>query len=223
VQDNQHSNVCVARVSTSDICSIEDLAAAKDVTTVIQLKVNGMEEEAVIAVQLMLCEYLDNISLRSSMAQKQIELCARLMIEKHPHLPFPSAFNVFFTDALCKKFGDYYGRMDIPTLMGWLDIFERRYFEQVEERAYQEHQSTKGEKANYAEIIKENAGYVQMPESLERKMHIKRESTLADDIRYRVISDNSYLFSVMACEDAQREIEKLINDELIKNNIFNLD
>lgn len=225
VQDNQHSNVCVAKVSTSDVRCVDDLVATKDTMTVIQFKSQGMEEEAIIAVQLMLCEYLENISLRSSMTQKQIELCSRLMIEKHPHLPFPSAFNVFFMDALCKKFGDHYGRIDIPTLMGWLDKFEHDYFEQVEEKSYQEHFSTKGEKANFAAIIAANAEdeVVPMPESLEKKLHLKRERTIADDIRHRVITANAHLFSTLPLEEAQKKIENLINDELISNGIFNLE
>jgi hypothetical protein len=62
-----------------------------------------------------------------------------------------------------------------------------------------------------------------MPESLLKKMHLKREETLEDKIRAKVIRENSNLFSTLSFEDAQKQITNLINDELIKNNIFNLE
>lgn len=221
VQDNQHSNICVAKVSTSDICSVEDLVTAKDMTTVIQLKAQGMEQETAMAVQLMLCEYLENISLRSSMTQKQIELCSRLMIEKHPHLPFPSAFNVFFMDALCKKFGDHYGRMDIPTLMGWLQQFEQNYFEQVEEQAYQEHVSTKGDNANFVDILQKHKALaapedeaVPMPDDFFKNL---REKKRRKEIEERVHKENMHLYSHMSVEEADSIIDALIKNELSNN------
>lgn len=221
VQDNQHSSICVAKVSTSDICSVEDLVTAKDMTTVIQLKAQGMEQETAMAVQLMLCEYLENISLRSSMTQKQIELCSRLMIEKHPHLPFPSAFNVFFMDALCKKFGDHYGRMDIPTLMGWLQKFEQNYFEQVEEQAYQEHVSTKGDNANFVDILQKHKALaapedeaVPMPDDFFKNL---REKKRRKEIEERVHKENMHLYSHMSVEEADSIIDALIKNELSNN------
>lgn len=221
VQDNQHSSICVAKVSTSDICSVEDLVTAKDMTTVIQLKAQGMEQETAMAVQLMLCEYLENISLRSSMTQKQIELCSRLMIEKHPHLPFPSAFNVFFMDALCKKFGDHYGRMDIPTLMGWLQQFEQNYFEQVEEQAYQEHVSTKGDNANFVDILQKHKALaapedeaVPMPDDFFKNL---REKKRRKEIEERVHKENMHLYSHMSVEEADSIIDALIKNELSNN------
>lgn len=221
MQDNQHSNICVAKVSTSDICSVEDLVTAKDMTTVIQLKAQGMEQETAMAVQLMLCEYLENISLRSSMTQKQIELCSRLMIEKHPHLPFPSAFNVFFMDALCKKFGDHYGRMDIPTLMGWLQQFEQNYFEQVEEQAYQEHVSTKGDNANFVDILQKHKALaapedeaVPMPDDFFKNL---REKKRRKEIEERVHKENMHLYSHMSVEEADSIIDALIKNELSNN------
>lgn len=221
VQDNQLSSICVAKVSTSDICSVEDLVTAKDMTTVIQLKAQGMEQETAMAVQLMLCEYLENISLRSSMTQKQIELCSRLMIEKHPHLPFPSAFNVFFMDALCKKFGDHYGRMDIPTLMGWLQQFEQNYFEQVEEQAYQEHVSTKGDNANFVDILQKHKALaapddeaVPMPDDFFKNL---REKKRRKEIEERVHKENMHLYSHMSVEEADSIIDALIKNELSNN------
>lgn len=221
VQDNQLSSICVAKVSTSDICSVEDLVTAKDMTTVIQLKAQGMEQETAMAVQLMLCEYLENISLRSSMTQKQIELCSRLMIEKHPHLPFPSAFNVFFMDALCKKFGDHYGRMDIPTLMGWLQKFEQNYFEQVEEQAYQEHVSTKGDNANFVDILQKHKALaapedeaVPMPDDFFKNL---REKKRRKEIEERVHKENMHLYSHMSVEEADSIIDALIKNELSNN------
>lgn len=221
VQDNQRSSICVAKVSTSDICSVEDLVTAKDMTTVIQLKAQGMEQETAMAVQLMLCEYLENISLRSSMTQKQIELCSRLMIEKHPHLPFPSAFNVFFMDALCKKFGDHYGRMDIPTLMGWLQQFEQNYFEQVEEQAYQEHVSTKGDNANFVDILQKHKALaapedeaVPMPDDFFKNL---REKKRRKEIEERVHKENMHLYSHMSVEEADSIIDALIKNELSNN------
>ena len=54
-------------------------------------------------------------------------------------------------------------------------------------------------------------------------MHIKREETLAEKIRAKVIKENSHLFSTLSFEDAQKQITSIINDELIKQGIFNLD
>jgi hypothetical protein len=97
----------------------------------------------------------------------------------------------------------------------------------VDEQAYAEHMSTKGDKGidlmALAKSREQAEEVVAMPDSLKKIAHIKREETLADKIRAQVIKENSHLFSTMSFEDAQKQITNLINDELIKHNIFNLD
>jgi hypothetical protein len=171
-------------------------------------------------------DYLDMVDLRSSMNPKQVLLASQLIVEKHPHLPI-KALDVFFKDAVCGEFGHHYNRMDIPTLMQWLHKFENNYFDMVEEQAYAEHMSTKGDKGidlvALAKSREQAEEVVAMPDSLKKKMHIKREETLADKIRAQVIKENSHLFSTLSFEDAQKQITSIINDELIKQGIFNLD
>ena len=224
MQQTKQDSAQLKRYEQTAICSVADLVKSNNSPNVIELVHRGERPSVVAMVQLALCEYLDTVSLRSTMNDMQIEKAANLMVDKHPHLPV-LAFAIFFQDAMCNEFGPHYGRMDIPTLMGWIQKFEHDYFEQVEEKSYQEHFSTKGENANYAAIIAANAEdeAVPMPESLERMMHLKRERTIADDIRHRVITANAHLFSTLPLEEAQKKIENLINDELISNGIFNLE
>lgn len=224
MQQTKQDSVQLRRSEQTAIYSVADLVKSNNSPNVIELVHRGERPSVVAMVQLALCEYLDTVSLRSTMNDMQIEKAANLMVDKHPHLPV-QAFAIFFQDAMCNEFGPHYGRMDIPTLMGWIQKFEHDYFEQVEEKSYQEHFSTKGENANYAAIIAANAEdeAVPMPESLEKKLHLKRERTIADDIRHRVITANAHLFSTLPLEEAQKKIENLINDELISNGIFNLE
>lgn len=221
-----------AEVTTSNaIVRIDDLVADPNPITIIQMVVQGGQTDAASMIKIALCEYLENINLRSSMSEKQVDIAVSLMIEKHPHLPIAS-FPLFFKDALCGKFGEHYGRMDIPTLMRWLQKFENDYFDMVEEQSYSTHQSTKGDKANYTAIImnqtalaqsSEDDEIVPMPESLEKKLGLKHEHTIADEIRERVIKENSHLFSTMDFDKAQEYIVELINNELMGHGIFNLD
>jgi hypothetical protein len=169
-------------------------------------------------------DYLEMVDLRNTMNPKQVLFAAQLITEKHPHFPL-KAFDVFFKNAMCGEYGHHYNRMDIPTLMQWLQKFENEYFDMVEEQAYAEHQSTKGDKGINLMALAQSRheDTVPMPDSLKVKWHIKREETLADKIRAKVIKENHMLFSQVSFEEAQARINSLINDELIKHNIFNLD
>ena len=171
-------------------------------------------------------DYLDMVDLRSTMNPAQVLLASQLIIEKHPHLPIKS-LDVFFRNCVCGEYGPHYNRMDIPTLMQWLQKFHQSYDEMVDEQAYAEHMSTKGDKGidlmALAQSREQAEEVVAMPDSLKKMAHIKREETLADKIRAQVIKENSHLFSTLSFEDAQKQITSLINDELIKQGIFNLD
>lgn len=162
-------------------------------------------------------DYLEMVDLRSSMNPRQVLLASQLIVEKHPHLPI-KALDVFFKDAVCGEFGHHYNRMDIPTLMSWLQKFENDYFDMVEEQAYQAHQSTKGDNANFVDILNRNDDAVPMPESLQRMLKLKREETQVEKIRSKVIKDNMHLFSAMSLEDAEKVIEGIVNEQLKRLN-----
>ena len=170
--------------------------------------------------------YQNAVGLNHPMNEAQVLLCAKFMIEKHPHLPL-KALDIFFDEAIQGNLGQHYNRMDIPTMLQWLKKFENDYFEMVDEQAYAEHTSTKGDKGvDLMAIIKskeQGEEVVEMPDSIKKQLHIKREETLADKIRAKVIKENSHLFSTLSFEDAQQQITNLVNDELIKQGIFNLD
>lgn len=170
--------------------------------------------------------YQNAVGLNHPMNEAQVLLCAKFMIEKHPHLPI-KALDIFFDEAIQGNLGHHYNRMDIPTMLQWLKKFENDYFDMVDEQAYAEHMSTKGDKGidlmALAKSKEQGEDIIAMPESLQRAMHLKREETLADKIRAKVIKENSHLFSTLSFEDAQKQITSLINDELIKHNIFNLE
>jgi hypothetical protein len=164
-------------------------------------------------------DYLEMVDLRSTMNPRQVLLASQLIMEKHPHLPI-KALDVFFKDAVCGEFGHHYNRMDIPTLMSWLQKFENDYFEMVEEQAFQAHQSTKGDNANFMDILnrKKDDDAVPMPESLQKMLKLKREETQEEKIRAKVIKDNVHLFSAMSLEDAEKVIEGIVNEQLKKLN-----
>lgn len=186
----------------------------------------GGVEQLTLHIASMINDYLEMVGVKNTMNERQVLMAAQLIVEKHPHLPVKS-LEVFFKDCVAGEFGPHYNRMDIPTLMQWLQKFENNYFDMVEEQAYAEHMSTKGDKGidlmALAKSKEQAEELTAMPESLLKKMHLKREETLEDKIRAKVIRENSNLFSTLSFEDAQIQITNLINDELIKNNIFNLE
>lgn len=170
--------------------------------------------------------YQNAVGLNHPMNEAQVLLCAKFMIDKHPHLPL-KALDIFFDEAVQGNLGQHYNRMDIPTMLQWLKKFENDYFDMVDEQAYAEHMSTKGDKGidlmAIAKSRQDGEEIAPMPDSLKKKMHIKREETLAEKIRAKVIKENSHLFSTLSFEDAQKQITSIINDKLIKQGIFNLD
>ena len=215
VQQTKQDNVQLKRYEQTAICNVADLVKANNLPNVIELVHRGERPSVVAMVQFLLCEYLDCISLRSSMNDMQIEKAANLMVDKHPHLPV-QAFAIFFQDAMCNEFGPHYGRMDIPTLMGWLQQFENSYFDMVEERAYQEHVSTKGDNENYVAIIKSHVDAVPMPENFMKNL---RDNKKRKEIMERVHKENKHLYSHMSVADADNIIDMLIKDELNKLNL----
>lgn len=170
--------------------------------------------------------YQNAVGIKNPMNEAQVLLCAKFMIDEHPHLPL-KALDIFFDEAIKGNLGEHYNKMDIPTMLQWLKKFANNYFDMVDELAYVEHLSTKGDKGidlmALAKSKEQAEELTAMPESLLKKMHLKREETLEDKIRAKVIKENSHLFSTLSFEDAQKQITNLINDELIKNNIFNLE
>jgi hypothetical protein len=182
-------------------------------------------DDAVIKkISAKLCEYLDMVNLRSSMNAAQIAMAAKLIAQRHPHLPL-KAIGVFFEDAMCCAFGPHYGRMDISVLMEWLQKFENSYFEIVEERAYQEHQSTKGDNANFVDILQKHKaleGDEDKPVPMPEHMFVEyKQKRLRKEIADRVHKQNAHLYSQMSVQEADRIIDQLIQDELKKNNLTN--
>lgn len=194
--------------------------------SIIRASREGGVEQLTLHIAGMINDYLEMVGVKNTMNERQVLMAAQLIVEKHPHLPVKS-LEVFFKDCVAGEFGPHYNRMDIPTLMQWLQKFEDNYFEMVDEQAYAEHTSTKGDKGvDLMAIIKskeQGEEVVEMPDSIKKQLHIKREETLSDKIRAKVIKENSHLFSTLSFEDAQQQITNLINDELIKQGIFNLD
>lgn len=226
-QDKTQSTHCgvVALTSNSGIVTLNELVRDDNVVTVSQMKSQGKLTEVVMMVQLMLCEYLDNVSLRSSMNEQQIELAAGLMVEKHQHLPVQS-FQLFFEECLCRTYGDHYGRMDIPTLMGWLQKFHKSYDEMVDEQAYQAHQSTKGDNANFVDIVNRHKALgcseedepIPMPDDMFIKI---KENNLRRQITDNVFQQNKHLYKQMSVKEADEKIDELVQIELLSNGIFN--
>lgn len=220
VQQTKQDSAQLKRYEQTAICSVADLVKSNNSPNVIELVHRGERPSVVAMVQLALCEYLDTVSLRSTMNDMQIEKAANLMVDKHPHLPV-QAFAIFFQDAMCNEFGPHYGRMDIPTLMGWLQQFEQNYFEQVEEQAYQEHVSTKGDNANFVDILQKHKALaapedeaVPMPDDFFKNL---REKKRRKEIEERVHKENMHLYSHMSVEEADSIIDALIKNELSNN------
>lgn len=182
------------------------------------------EDVVVKKVSAKLCEYLDMVNLRSTMNAMQIAITAKLIVERHPHLPI-KAIGVFFEDAMCGKFGSHYGRMDVSIIMQWLKQFEDDYFNMVEEQAYVEHTSTKGDNANFVDILnrhKEECSGGDKPVPMPDRMYAKiKEDTLRRDIIDRVHNSNRHLYSKMSVQEADETIDQLIKEELEKNGINN--
>lgn len=221
VQQTKQDSALLKRYEQTAICSVADLVKSNNLPNVIELVFAGERSSVVAMVQLALCEYLDTVSLRSTMNDMQIEKAANLMVDKHPHLPV-QAFAIFFQDAMGNEFGPHYGRMDIPTLMGWLQQFEKNYFEQVEEQAYQEHVSTKGDNANFVDILQKHKALaapeaVPMPDDFMKTL---RDNRRRKEIAERVHRENAFLYSGdMPVSDVDKIIDLLIKSEYEKNNL----
>lgn len=165
-------------------------------------------------------DYLEMVDLRSSMNPRQVLLASQLIVEKHPHLPI-KALDVFFKDAVCGEFGHHYNRMDIPTLMSWLQKFENNYFDMVDEQAYQAHQSTKGDNANFVDIlnahkeINEGDKPVPMPDHIVKRFENEKKRRQVAD---RIVKENQHLYSYMSVQEADEIIDSMVKCELNKIN-----
>lgn len=165
-------------------------------------------------------DYLDMVDLRSTMNPRQVLLASQLIVEKHPHLPI-KALDVFFKDAVCGEFGHHYNRMDIPTLMNWLQKFENDYFDMVDEQAYQAHQSTKGDNANFVDIlnahkeINEEDKPVPMPDHIVKRFENEKKRRQVAD---RIVKENQHLYSYMSVREADEIIDSMVKYELNKIN-----
>lgn len=191
------------------------------------------DDSVIKKISVELCKYLDMVNLRSSMNATQIAVTAKLITERHPHLPI-KAIELFFKDAMCGKFGDHYGRIDCSVIMKWMQQFENDYFAMCEEKSYAEHQSTKGEHANFAAIIHEHAEKesIPMPESLRRKFGLTENSEKKKRVRERIWKENAHLYNDIPksishdekmeyIEKINYQINQLIKEELEKNGINN--
>lgn len=183
------------------------------------------EDVVVKKISAKICDYLDMVNLRSSMNAMQIARTAQMIIKKHPHLPI-KAIGVFFEEAMNSTFGPHYNSMDISKIMEWLNKFSATYFDMVEERANQEHQSTKGDCENFIDILQRHKALaaseedkaVPMPDDFMINMKINRQKRLIID---RVHKENTHLYSQMSVQDADKAIDQLVQEELEKNNLTN--
>ena len=214
-----------AAIRSKDSCSTLAEILNEDYPLSIIRAAREYGDDAIIKnISAKLCEYLDMVNLRSSMNAAQIAMAAKLIAQRHPHLPL-KAIGVFFEDAMCGAFGPHYGRMDISVLMEWLQQFENSYFDMVEERAYQEHQSTKGDNENFVDIRQKHKALegdedepVPMPENMFARF---KQNKLRKEITDRVHRQNAHLYSQMSVQEADKIIDQLIQEELEKNNINN--
>lgn len=168
--------------------------------------------------------YLDAVDLRNTMNTNQVLLAAQFIIEEHPHLPV-KALDLFFRDAAKGKFGPHYNKMDIPTLMQWLQKFHNDYDMMIEEEAYRAHQSTKGDKTNLMALIEEHIGeeLVAMPDSVAKAAGLKvsnPDKEKIERIRMKVIDANKHLITTLGAEEAMKQMNALIEEELLTNGIF---
>ena len=224
LQLTNHGGHVATRLQTSFSTTLACIVDEEYPLSIIRASREYGDDVVIKKISAKLCEYLDMVNLRSSMNAAQIAMAAKLIAQRHPHLPL-KAIGVFFEDAMCCAFGPHYGRMDISVLMEWLQKFENSYFEMVEERAYQEHQSTKGDNANFVDILQKHKALegdddkpVPMPENMFVEFKQKR---LREEITDRVHKQNAHLYSQMSVQEADRIIDQLIQDELEKNNLTN--
>jgi hypothetical protein len=183
------------------------------------------EDVVVKKISAKICDYLDMVNLRSSMNAMQIARTAQMIVKKHPHLPI-KAIGVFFEEAMNSTFGPHYNSMDISKIMEWLNKFSATYFDMVEERANQEHQSTKGDNENFIDILQRHKALaapeedkaVPMPDDFMINVKINRQKRLIID---RVHKENTHLYSLMSVQEADKAIDQLIQEELEKNNLTN--
>lgn len=220
-QSGTRGDQMVIRLTNTTIAQIAEEAYP---LSIVRAKIQNGEDAVLKYISEKLCNYLDMVNLRSSMNAVQIAMAAKLIAERHVHLPI-KAIGVFFEDAMCGVFGPHYGRMDISVLMEWLQKFENSYFNIVEERAYQEHQSTKGDNANFVDILQKHKALegdedepVPMPDFIFEKF---KNSKLRKEITDRVHKQNTHLYSQMSVQEADKIIDQLIQEELEKNNINN--
>lgn len=183
------------------------------------------EDVVVKKISAKICDYLDMVNLRSSMNAMQIARTAQMIIKKHPHLPI-KAIGVFFEEAMNSTFGPHYNSMDISKIMEWLNKFSATYFDMIEDKAAQEHESTKGDNANFVDILQKHKALeagnedeaIPMPDDFMVNMRRRRQKR---EIIDRVHKQNTHLYSQMSVQDADKAIGQLIQEELEKNNLTN--
>lgn len=223
LQLTNHGAQVATRLQTSFSTTLACIVDEEYPLSIIRASREYGDDVVIKKISAKLCEYLDMVNLRSSMNAAQIAMAAKLIAQRHPHLPL-KAIGVFFEDAMCGKFGPHYGRMDISVLMEWLQQFENSYFEMVEEDAYQKHQSTKGDNENFVDIVAHHKALeageelIPMPENMFVEF---KQKILRKEITDRVHKQNAHLYSRMSVQEADRIIDQLIQDELKKNNLTN--
>ena len=149
---------------------------------------------------------------------------ACMMIDIHPHLPV-DAIKTFFYECKRGTYGYHYNKMDGSKLLMWFDKFVEEFYKQVDDYEYAKHQSTKGDLASPIALQDEDGqpiDYVELLASVhgKTKEQLMREN-LVKDIRYQVLKKNMHLYDTMSVEEADKQIENAIIEEMKAQNIIN--
>lgn len=87
----------------------------------------------------------------NAMSPNAIGLCAKQIVRSYPHLT-PDDLLIFTHQTLSGCFGKCYGALTPAVLMDWLATYTQWRNAEIEEIAYQEHQSHKGEEAQRGQV-----------------------------------------------------------------------
>lgn len=214
---------------TGSVSTIATIASEKYPLSILRANMEQGTDFILEKIAYKITEYLEATGLSSTMSVRQIALASQLIVEKHPHLPIKS-LDVFFKNAVCGEYGPNYNRMDIPTLMQWIQKFEDEYFTMVEEQSYSEHCSSKhgGGKQLVAEDTEECVevdfselyAAFQGNGTYKSKEEIELNKKIAE-IRLDVFNKNKHVYDTMPVAEADKLIENAIIDELTKQGIIN--
>lgn len=188
------------------------------------VNVNMVDRQALaLGIASLIGDYLNFVGLGRKMNDKQIYETAEMMIDNHPHVTV-DVYKSFFYDCKRGKFGYHYDEMNGTRILMWYDKFVEDYYRQVDDYEYAKHESTKGDLANPANLTDEEGQPIDYMELLasfhgKTKEQLEREQ-LVKDIRYNVFKKHMHLYNEMSVEEADKIVEKAINEEMKANNLL---